>query len=283
MKRKMLFVLLSGALLVVATAADAIVWGEKDGQTHPYVGLIVFDINGVPNHRCSGTLLSPTVFLTAGHCTAGATAARVWFDTDLSNNPEYPFGGSTSTEGSPFTHPSFNNFAGFPNTSDVGVVILDSPVSMATYGQLPSIGAVDALDQPGKPPRLPIVGYGLQAVVPSLMADRIRYQAEPKLIEINSANTGGFNLHLSSNPGKGGGTGGACFGDSGGPAFLQSGSNVVVGVGSFVLNQNCVGAGFYYRVDTQHAQGFINSFLPAAPPLKPEHQLTTQWARIKTR
>lgn len=109
----------------------------------------------------------------------------------------------------------------------------------------------------------------------------VRYRADPKIVELNSALTGGYNIHLSSNPGKGGGTGGLCFGDSGGPAFLDEGSNIVGGVGSFVLNQQCVGAGFYYRVDTQHALDFINAVMPA-PSLGPVARLATQWAKLKT-
>jgi hypothetical protein len=278
----MLFGLLVLSLLVVVALrpASAIIWGEEDGDAHPYVGLIVFDVDGTPAWRCSGTLLSPTVVLTAGHCAAGATAARVWFDSEITD-PFYPFSGGTSIEGTPFSHPLFS--ADFPNTSDVGVVILDEPgVEMDEYGQLPEVGAVDALDRRGRPPLMQIVGYGMQAVKPNLMADLVRYQANPMLIEINSANTGGYNLHLSSNPGKGQGTGGMCFGDSGGPAFIDEESSTVAGVGSFVLNQNCVGAGFYYRVDTEHAREFINPFLVnGAPPLRPHPKLSTTWARMK--
>ena len=63
---------LGAALMVVlatAAAAFAITNGTPDGNRHPYVGLMVaIDSDGVPLWRCSGSLLSPTVFLTAGHC-----------------------------------------------------------------------------------------------------------------------------------------------------------------------------------------------------------------------
>ncbi|MEN8260417.1 MAG: trypsin-like serine protease [Pseudomonadota bacterium] len=237
------------------------IWAPPDGDAHPYVGLVIFDVEGQPSHRCSGTLLTPTLFLTAGHCTAGTDAARIWFETEITD-PFFPFTGGTSISGTPHTHPDFADFAGFPNTSDVGVVILDEPVWMPVYGQLPDVGALDGLDSRRglQNQHFTIVGYGLQAVVPSLMADRVRYQGTPMLVELNSARTGGFNIHLSSNRGKRA-PGGSCFGDSGGPALLHD-SDVVAGVGSFVLNRNCVGAGFYYRVDTDHAQDFINDFLP---------------------
>ena len=109
-----------------------------------------------------------------------------------------------------------------------------------------------------------IVGFGVQGIVPNpnvVQSDPLRYNADPMIVELNSANSGGFNIHLSSNPGKGNGSGGSCFGDSGGPALLGD-TDTVGGVGSFVLNLNCVGAGFYYRVDTAHAQDFINAYVP---------------------
>ena len=58
-------------------SVKAITYGELDGNDHPFVGLLVFDVDGSPSHRCSGTLLSPTVMLTAGHCTYGTSGGRV--------------------------------------------------------------------------------------------------------------------------------------------------------------------------------------------------------------
>ena len=86
------------AELLVAEAErwEAITNGEPDGDRHPYVGLAVFDDAEGPSHRCSASRLSPTVVLTAGHCTDGAVAARVWFDEDVQSNSEYPFSGATS-------------------------------------------------------------------------------------------------------------------------------------------------------------------------------------------
>jgi hypothetical protein len=224
--------------------------------------MVADDADG-PAWRCTGTLISPTVFLTAGHCVHEATAARVWFDTDLTDNEEYPFGGETSIEGTPIPHPNFTGALTPPNTSDVGVVILSEPVEGLGFGALPEIGLAEELNgPPGKTATLNIVGYGRQLVKPELIIELVRHQATPMLVELNGALTKDYGIHLSSNPGKGGGTGGSCFGDSGGPALAAEGSNIVVGVGSFGLNANCRGAGFYYRVDTEYAQEFINQFLP---------------------
>jgi Trypsin len=249
---------LVAALSLIAAPAVALIWSQPDGNGHPYVGLVVFDVDGTPSHRCSGTLLSPTVFLTAGHCTAGTDAARVWFQSSI-QDPEYPFGGGTSVEGTPHTHPAFGT--SFPNTSDIGVVVLDVPVNMAVYGQLAQPGALNGLDRARgqQNPLFTLVGYGDQAIVPFPVSLLVRYRASPQLVELGSANSGGFHIHLTSNPGKPH-PGGACFGDSGGPALIGN-TNVVAGVGSFVLNNNCTGAGFYYRVDTAYAWQFLSTFL----------------------
>ena len=246
-------------LSLAATSASAVIWGTKDGNKHPYVAMIIFDVNGSPSWRCSGALLNSRTVLTAAHCTYGATGARVWTDSDLRSNNEYPFGGSTSVEGTPHSHPSYNDFAGFPQTYDVGVVKLSQSINLSKYAKLPSIGEVNTKAKKGRRDNLTVVGYGLQAVRPSLQADPVRYYGDPRIINLNNANTGSSNIQITANNGQADG-GGSCFGDSGGPALFK-GSNTVAGVGSFVLNKNCVGTGFYYRVDTNAAQSFVRSHM----------------------
>ena len=131
----------------------------------------------------------------------------------------------------------------------------------ASFSELGSDPSLDALaTQRGHSNQLfTIVGYGDQAIIPFPAWEPIRYYGTPQLVTLNSALTGGFNIHLSGNPGRRA-PGGACFGDSGGPALVGD-TNVVGGVGSFVLNANCTGASPYYRVDTDVAQVFILPFL----------------------
>ena len=70
MKRKSWVVFVALLVMVLSTVgiAGAITDGELDGDDHPQVVLIIMDIGGTPAYRCSGTMLSPTVVLTAGHC-----------------------------------------------------------------------------------------------------------------------------------------------------------------------------------------------------------------------
>lgn len=263
-KKQMIVTLTLLLALLITIPASAIAFGWEDGDDHPYVGLMVADVDGKPAIRCSGTLIAPTVFLTAGHCTAGFTTARVWFDTDLTDNTEYPYSGETSIEGTPIAHPEFTWT--FPQSSDVGVVILNEPVTHLGYGALPAIGLAETLNTaPGVETLVNIVGYGYQQVKPEIIKLLIRYQATPMLVGVNDDYAGGWNIHLTVNPGIGSGVigiGGACLGDSGGPALASTDSNVVLGVGSFILNSNSRGAVYFYRVDTEHAQDFINQFMP---------------------
>lgn len=162
--------------------------------------------------------------------------------------------------GTPIPHPNWNGSLTIPNTHDVGVVFLDTHVT-ERYGQLPTAGILDGLaTQRGlQDVTFKIVGYGLQGVKPEVIGLRERYRGWTKLVNLRSTLTDGYNIHLSSNPGHW--SGGTCFGDSGGPIFLND-TNIVVAVNSFVLNENCKGAGFGYRVDIADSRSFLDDFVP---------------------
>ncbi len=251
-------------LLCVTASSEAIVFGEPDGEDHPYVGLAVFDdAEGNPMWRCSGALLSPTIFITAGHCEeAPAVRATLGFESDVDAGIPfngYPFGGPTSVDGTLHIHPDYDPLV-YPDTNDLGVVILDTPVSLGEYGLLPTLDEVISLS---RPTIFTIVGYGFQEVLPNpntTQAERVRYTGSARLLEFKSKLSGDTHVHLSSNPGKAA-RGGYCFGDSGGPAFIE-GTDVIVGIGSFLLNNKCMGAGFYNRLDTGEALDWLTGFLP---------------------
>ena len=260
LRRLLMLVVLS--LLVLAVPASAITDGELDGNRHPYVGLMVAqDADGNPLWRCSGTLLSAKLFLTAGHCTeAPAAHIEIWFAADVESGIPgngYPFDGDVG--GTPYIHPEYDPNAFFLH--DLGAVVLDTPLPMAAYGALPGLNQLDSL-KPRNSTRFTAVGYGLQRVNPAkVTAERVRMLAQPHLIQINRGIVGDYSLLLSNNAS----TGGTCFGDSGGPNFLGS-SNVVAGVTSFGLNGSCGGTGGVYRVDKADDLNWLNATFGAYLP-----------------
>ena len=151
----------------------------------------------------------------------------------------------------------------FPNTYDVGIVDLDVPIYMDTYGQLPELGLLDELaTRRGQQDQIiRTVGYGYQMIKPIFQWVQVRFTSTSKVVNLRSNLTDGYNIHTSNNPGKGKGRGGSCFGDSGGPIIYPKDSDIVVGVVSFGLNDNCKGADFAYRTDIEEAQDFILPFL----------------------
>ena len=268
------------AIVALATAAvapaAAIRYGDNDNNDHPFVGLMVAqDAAGNPLWRCTGTLLSSTVFLTAGHCVdpAGAVHVEVWF----SAGPEplgagYPAAGPNKCAGVT-GYPCTGDAGGTPHENpswdpdhfwlhDVGLVTFSQPYTgTSTYGQLPSAEQLDSLHT-GQGTRFTAVGYGLQLAFPDAaawkdQAARVRKVGYPWLIQVNNRlASGGTDLILSDNASSGG----TCFGDSGGPNFLGD-SLVVAGVNSFVYNSQCAGFSGAYRLDHQADLDWINGFL----------------------
>lgn len=255
-------------LTVFISPAGAITDGELDGEGHPQVVLLLMEVDGAPAYRCSATLLSPTVVLTAGHCTSNYpdgeySGMRVFTESDVENgNNNYPYAGGNSVEAESWkTHPLYETAPFFVH--DVGVVILEEPgveLEDIDYAKLPTVDQLDGLKTRRGQHKTTFtsVGYGLQEINPAhVIGERIRMVANPRLIQINTPGfTGDFSLLLSNNHS----TGGTCFGDSGGPNFLGD-SNVVAGITSFGINGNCAGTGGVFRTDRQNVLDFINGFL----------------------
>ena len=268
MRKTVTTVALASALVLAGgTAAQAITGNFTDDHEHEYVGLAVFfDAQGEPSHRCSGSLLTDRVFLTAGHCVTlddegtVATSARVYFEQDVAADvDEYPTGGGVVSTA--IYDYGYRGLDEIPESKDAGVLVLDQSVEdvydIERYASLATAGYLDTYKNahPGNSATTTISGYGVQESNGSQtkqVAYRERLTAESFIIGLNGTNAGGYNVKLSTNPGNG--RGGTCFGDSGGPVLV---GDTVTAVNSFVMNGACAGTGFGYRVDQQPVIDFI--------------------------
>ncbi len=102
------------ALVSWTLSGQCVTNASPDNNRHPNVGTIVAEYltPGVKDQACTGTLISATVFLTAGHCVAflqGIGVTQVWVTFDpvfgpsvalypgtMNLNPAFP-GPSTRT------------------------------------------------------------------------------------------------------------------------------------------------------------------------------------------
>lgn len=266
------------ACTVFATPVKAITGNYEKDFVHDYVGLLVFYTTPDPDtgdpfsHRCSGSLISSTVIVTAGHCTEGVDNGRVYFQQSVAPNYDadaFNGLGGDETTGYPYlngiTFSRADNFGhdgvSYPDTRDVGVVVLDEPYipPSGKFAVLPKAGLIDELvaragSSAKKTLRFRTSGYGLSDQDPRPVSFRERLMGWGYLIEARSGVTE-FNIKTTANPAQG--KSGACSGDSGG-AVLVEGTDILAGVVSFGFNPQCKGQDYSYRLDRQEVLDWIN-------------------------
>ena len=253
------------ASLALATVVHAITFGENDNGRHPFVGSLVAESDGDKFQLCSGTLVSPTVFVTASHCLVGLeqfgiTGLQVTFDEVIDEDADGLVDGDvTLHDGEAHANPQFGGNGGGSDAHDVGVFVIDSPVAMDNYGQLPAAGQLDTVDK--KRTRFTTVGYGTVREDKTGGPKSFELGTRRKMATQEMLSLQKFWATFSMNPSTG--SGGTCFGDSGGPHFLGAGANetrIVVAV-TVTGDRFCRATDKTYRLDTVSARSFLVDFV----------------------
>jgi secreted trypsin-like serine protease len=244
--------------LVVAGANAVTTNGFPDNGQHPNVGAIMVPARSGVGYAevCSGTLVSPTVFLTASHCTAFLEAdPRPDFVTfDETDVEPFPSGLIAAT---PRTNPAYTG----GSRDDVSVMVLSTPVTTITPAQLPPLGYLDTLGL-NQSTRLTVVGYGTseKVIVKGENGPQFPFEGD------RGYGIGGFNsltpqwLKMSQNAAHG--DSGACYGDSGGPTFLGAAPNdgdIVLAV-TTTGDTPCYSTNVAGRTDDPTARAFLSTF-----------------------
>jgi V8-like Glu-specific endopeptidase len=249
MRRKIIAAAAAAAALAAAGTALAIVNGTPDGDGHPYVGALLAPqaFSDGTWSECSGTLITPTVFLTAAHCDEGTTRVNVTFDS------HYTPGTSATYVGTWHADPQYTGHAaGDPH--DIAVVVLDQAPPIAAHAELPSLGQLSSLP---KNQSITSVGYGAQSVTSDHGGKTLHYE-DTRYVATGSLTTlTPVYLKASMNPSHG--DGGTCYGDSGGPNFI--GTSDVVAATTITGDMWCRSTNVDYRLDTQVARDFLAPYL----------------------
>ncbi|MEO7447506.1 MAG: trypsin-like serine protease [Humibacillus sp.] len=281
-------VAVAGLVTVPALTATAITGGTPDGERHPNVAVILFyDEADHFRYRCTATLVTPTVLVTAAHCTAGTAGKTIAsFSSTISETspsgiptaPDVATDGSSQTgytqsgvftdsrdrtwrAGTAHAHPAYSNFTDLKNWNDVGVVVLDTAVQGVTPATIAPAGYLDTIAKSQLAHTLfTIVGYGTEVRKPDSGPQKPTPQSYPLIRRVADAPGQKLTtqiLQVNGNPNDTRGTGGSCFGDSGGPAF-RGGYQVTVT--SYGYTSNCRYLDGLQRLDIPVVQRWLDTY-----------------------
>jgi hypothetical protein len=244
-------------------APHRIVNGTPTGSSYGSVGALMFDYYGDgltgDDEVCTGSLIAPTVFLTAAHCVADLSFTPSGSQFYVSFAPDLYSKSARYIKATGYTYdPKYGHDQA--NLHDLAVIFLPANATkgMETY-RLPTRGALDALAARGSLASAIFinVGYGTSASrtgIPSFAYDGKRSVSESEFMALQP-----YWLGLLMNT-SATGLGGDCYGDSGGPKFLEANPGVVyatVTTGDY----NCRATTWDYRTDTDDARAFLGQFV----------------------
>ena len=265
------------ALVAPAGPAAASTGGTIDtANTYSGVGMIAFYDDG-GRYRCSATLVSPTVLLTAAHCTFGvegrtAVTFKVLVDDAAPSNlpaAKDTAAGYTAADlvgtgyvaGTAVTHPAYSDFTDVDNWNDVGVILLDAPVTGVALTPIAGLGTLDRIQRRDLRSTLfRAVGYGTEVRQATSGPRKPTPQSYPivrRYVDMPGQKLTPQILQTNGNENDNAGTGGTCFGDSGGPLLL---GGRIVGVTSYGYTSNCRYIDGYQRVDIGVVQDWLDGF-----------------------
>jgi hypothetical protein len=256
MRRTFMWLAVVAAALGLTGSALAITFGQLDGNRHPNVGALIYENeDGERGILCSGTLIEPDVFLTASHCTAflesiDVAPDDVWVTFDPTFDDASPL-----LPGMYHTNPLFGVTPGFADTHDIAVVVLDAPAAGITPARLPTLNQLNGMAL--KNQRFVPVGYGTVREDKRKGPASLFFDGQRRFAEQSFNALGKTWLHLSMNPSTG--SGGTCYGDSGGPHFIGT-SDVVASI-TVTGDRFCRATDVTYRTDTASARAFLADFV----------------------
>jgi len=222
-------------------AAPIIGGADTPQEVYPATGALLVSL--IPS--CTGTLVSPSVVLTAAHCVdPELTGGQVPGFTLQANGLAAPL--HTIVEGAEARiHPDFDlnrepNQSGVTQWFDVALLILAEPIEDVEYGVIAVPAEAERALVAGS--SVEIVGYG-QNELDDMFAFGVKKNALTTIQDV-----GDFEIWTSpvGDPQK-------CFGDSGGPAYVEmAGGLRIAGLASRLPGPNaeCVDGAIETRVDS---------------------------------
>ena len=278
MRKLVLATLATSIALLAAGPAAAVDEGVPDGNGHPNVGLLTFDVDGPgetpPFALCTGFVVSESVFVTAAHCIAALPEGVQWGVTLAPGGPGEPvFAPGFLPDDFPFAvsapvtpalgavvHPEHR--VGWREANDVAVVRFpEGTFAGVTSVDLPEAGLLDRLAAAGglHGESFTLVGYGTEKQQnngpPRLYAAGYRQTAQAPFQALTPMH---LRLQLTTGASVGGGL---CAGDSGSPQFLGDSNLAVSLLTNSNLSDSCGGAQAMERLDTPAVRAFLGQYV----------------------